>query len=58
MKTLTCGIGQSGTTTFFAAVELVEENRMVDGLPHHRHQEWIRFLKRIERPLLRTRTCL
>ncbi|HUT92124.1 MAG TPA: IS630 family transposase [Thermoguttaceae bacterium] len=38
-----------GTTTLFAALELAEGRLIGQCMPQHRHQEWIRFLRRIDR---------
>jgi transposase len=38
-----------GTTTLFAAMELAEGKLIGTCLPRHRHQEWIEFLKLIDR---------
>jgi transposase len=48
LKTLTHDYKRNGTTTLFAAIELAEGKIISDGLPRHRHQEWIRFLKKID----------
>ena len=37
-----------GTTTLFAALNLLDGNVIGDCLPRHRHQEFIRFLKKID----------
>jgi transposase len=38
-----------GTTTLFAAMELAEGKLIGTCQPRHRHQEWIKFLKLIDR---------
>lgn len=38
-----------GTTTLFAALNLIDGNVIAECLPRHRHQEFLRFLRRIER---------
>ena len=38
-----------GTTTLFAAIELAEGQLIGTCMPRHRHQEWIKFLKLIDR---------
>jgi len=38
-----------GTTTLFAALELAEGRLIGTCMPQHRHQEWIRFLRQIDR---------
>jgi len=40
---------RNGTTTLFAAMELVEGKLIGTCLPRHRHQEWIKFLELIDR---------
>lgn len=47
-KTLTHDYKRNGTTTLFAAIELAEGKIIADCMPRHRHQEWIRFLKKID----------
>lgn len=37
-----------GTTTLFAALNLLDGNVIGDCMPRHRHQEFIRFLKQID----------
>jgi transposase len=48
LKTLTHDYKRNGTTTLFAAIELAEGKIIAECLPRHRHQEWIRFLKKID----------
>lgn len=48
LKTMTHDYKRNGTTTLFAAIELAEGKTIADCMPMHRHQEWIRFLKKIE----------
>jgi transposase len=38
-----------GTTTRFAALNVLSGEVLSDCMPRHRHQEFLRFLKRIER---------
>jgi transposase len=38
-----------GTTTLFAALNLIDGNIIAECLPRHRHQEFLRFLRRIDR---------
>ena len=40
--------GRAGTTTLFAALNLLDGNVIGDCQPRHRHQEFIRFLKKID----------
>ena len=46
--TMTHDYKRNGTTTLFAALNLLDGKVPGDGMPRHRHQEFIRFLKRIE----------
>lgn len=46
--TLTHDYVRNGTTTLFAALELAEGRLIGECMPRHRHQEWIRFLRRID----------
>jgi transposase len=39
---------RNGTTTLFAALSMLDGKVIGDCLPRHRHQEFIRFLKRID----------
>lgn len=48
LKTMTHDYKRNGTTTLFAAIELAEGRIISDCLPRHRHQEWIKFLQKIE----------
>ncbi len=48
LNTLTHDYKRNGTTTLFAAIELAEGKIIADGMPRHRHQEWIKFLKKID----------
>ncbi len=38
-----------GTTTLFAALNLIDGKIIAECLPRHRHQEFLRFLRRIDR---------
>jgi transposase len=40
---------RNGTTTLFAALDVLQGKVIGQCHPHHRHQEWLRFLKRIDR---------
>ncbi len=40
---------RNGTTTLFAAIEVVEGKVIAECMPQHRHQEWLKFLKKIDR---------
>jgi transposase len=48
LKTLTHDYKRNGTTTLFAAIQLADGKLIAECMPHHRHQEWIKFLKRID----------
>ena len=39
---------RNGTTTLFAALSMLDGTIIGDCLPRHRHQEFIRFLKKID----------
>jgi len=47
--TMTHDYKRNGTTTLFAAMEIVEGSIIAECMPRHRHREWIRFLNRIDR---------
>lgn len=47
--TMTDDYKRYGTTTLFAAIEILEGNVIAECMGRHRHQEWLRFLKRIDR---------
>ncbi len=46
--TLTHDYTRHGTTTLFAALSLLDGNVIGECMPRHRHQEFIRFLKKID----------
>jgi hypothetical protein len=46
--TMTYDYKRHGTTTLFAALSLLDGSVIGDCMPRHRHQEFIRFLKRID----------
>lgn len=46
--TMTHDYKRNGTTTLFAAIEILEGNVIAECMPRHRHKEWIRFLNRID----------
>jgi transposase len=48
LGTLTHDYKRNGTTTLFAAIEVVEGKVIAECMPRHRHQEWLRFLKKID----------
>jgi transposase len=39
---------RNGTTTLFAALNMLNGKVIGDGMPRHRHQEFIRFLERVD----------
>ena len=47
--TMTHDYKRNGTTTLFAALELAEGKLIGTCMPKHRHQEWLKFLKLIDR---------
>jgi transposase len=47
--TMTHDYVRNGTTTLFAALEMAEGKLIGTCMPRHRHQEWIKFLKQIDR---------
>jgi hypothetical protein len=40
---------RNGTTTLFAALNTLDGTVISDTMPRHRHDEWLRFLKRLHR---------
>ncbi len=48
LKTMTHDYRRNGTTTLFAAIELAEGKIIAECMPRHRHQEWIKFLRKID----------
>jgi transposase len=47
--TLTHDYKRYGTTTLFAAIDMKQGHVISECMPRHRHQEWIRFLNKIDR---------
>jgi transposase len=47
--TMTHDDQRHGTTTLFAALDVASGTILRDGMPHHRHQEFLRFMRRVER---------
>jgi transposase len=47
--TMTHDYKRNGTTTLFAAIELAKGKLIGSCMNKHRHQEWIKFLKQIDR---------
>jgi transposase len=48
LKTMTHDYKRNGTTTLFAAIDLAEGRIIAECMPRHRHQEWLKFLKKID----------
>lgn len=48
LQTMTHDYKRNGTTTLFAAIELAEGRIIAECMPRHRHQEWLKFLKKID----------
>jgi transposase len=48
LGTMTHDYKRNGTTTLFAALEMTEGSIIGTCMDHHRHQEWIKFLKLID----------
>jgi transposase len=46
--TMTHDYKRNGTTTLFAALDMLEGRSIGQCMPRHRHQEFIKFLKRID----------
>jgi hypothetical protein len=46
--TLTHDYKRNGTTTLFAALQMVEGRVIGECYPRHRHQEFLRFLRRLD----------
>jgi transposase len=49
--TMTHDYKRHGTTTLFAALNVAEGSIISTCLPRHRHQEWLRFLRLIDRQI-------
>jgi transposase len=49
LGTLTHDYKRNGTTTLFAAIEVAEGKVIAECMPQHRHQEWLKFLRKIDR---------
>jgi len=49
LGTLTHDYKRNGTTTLFAALELLEGKLIGACMKHHRQPEWVKFLKQIDR---------
>ena len=49
--TMTHDYKRHGTTTLFAALNVLEGKVITDCMPRHRHQEFLKFLRRLDREL-------
>jgi MscS family membrane protein len=49
LGTMTHDYKRNGTTTLFAAIELAKGKIIAECMSQHRHQEWLKFLKKIDR---------
>lgn len=47
--TMTHDYKRNGTTTLFAAIDMTQGKVIASCMPRHRHQEWIKFLKQIDK---------
>jgi transposase len=47
--TMTHDYKRNGTTTLFAALSVLDGKVIGECYPRHRHQEWLKFLRRLER---------
>jgi transposase len=47
--TMTHDYKRNGTTTLFAALSTLDGKVIASCMPRHRHQEWLKFLKQIDR---------
>jgi hypothetical protein len=47
-ETMTHDYKRHGTTTLFAALNILDGSVISQCQPHHRHIEWLRFLKQID----------
>ena len=48
-ETMTHDYKRNGTTTLFAALDVLTGTVISECMPRHRHQEWLKFLKTIDR---------
>jgi transposase len=48
LETMTHDYKRNGTTTLFAALDVAEGRLIGECMPRHRHQEFIKFLRRID----------
>ena len=54
--TMTHDYKRNGTTTLFAALSMLDGQVIAQCLPRHRHTEWLRFLKKIDRETPKDKT--
>jgi transposase len=47
--TMTHDYKRNGTTTLFAALNILDGKVIADCMPQHRHQEWLKFLRLIDK---------
>lgn len=47
--TMTHDYKRNGTTTLFAALNTLDGTVISETMPRHRHEEWLKFLKRLDR---------
>ena len=47
--TMTHDYKRNGTTTLFAAIDMISGRIISSCMPRHRHQEWLKFLNQIDR---------
>ncbi len=52
--TMTHDYKRNGTTTLFAAMDLLEGRVLGTCMPRHRHQEWLKFLRLIDKQTPKT----
>jgi transposase len=54
--TMTHDYKRHGTTTLFAALNVLDGKVIAQCQPHHRHSEWLTFLRQIDRETPRSKT--
>src|SRR5947207_15494821 len=55
--TMTHDHKRHGTTTLFAALNTLDGSVMATCMGRHRHQQWLKFLRLIDRPNARRQTA-
>jgi transposase len=58
LQTMTHDYKRHGTTTLFAAISITDGTLISQCQQRHRHQEWIKFLKTIDRETVPNTTCI